>query len=126
MEREQPDKPDLQNGGLEAEEELAAVGWRILRRIRQAVNLVRPYFLGDENEDLFRTLYLTPRQGYIPEHLRGHDVMEDIINLYYHVFDELRNQLYEEMRPREGVWVYVQPDCVDPTAALVVTDTRVP
>lgn len=100
-------------------------GRRIMERIRREVNAEGAHFLGEEGEDVFRSLYLTERFGCIPDHLLGEDILVDIRNLYYWVLDGVREELQERVGAKGFVWVAVDPSYEDPTYALLLHQDRV-
>ena len=51
--------------------------------------------------------------------------MSDIITMYYDLFDALRKELLERVKPLEPIHILVQPDYEDVTFTVVATGTRV-
>lgn len=82
-------------------------------------------FDADPDDDLFKDLYLTEKYGCIPDHLLGDDLMQDIITMYYDLFDAVRKELLERVKPLESINILVQPDYEDVTFVVVATNTRV-
>ena len=101
------------------------IGRAILERLRRHMNVECTGFDADPDEDLFTDLYLAEKHGCIPEHLLGEDVMSDIITMYYDLFDAVRKELLERVKPLEPIHILVQPDYEDVTFTVVATGTRV-
>lgn len=106
-------------------EQQPIIGNRILQRIRQEANDECAYFsAGWEGEDLFRSLYLTPRSTCVPEHLQGDDltfdVHMDVRALYFQVFNEIAEELVGQFGHRP-IAVVVDPDVQDRTNVVVCT-----
>ena len=98
----------------------------ILDRIRRETNDEFGYFaLGWDGEDVFQSLYLTPRETAIPEHLVSDDcewdIHMDVRALHGQVFKGIRDELVDEFG-RRPVWVVVDPSVEDRTISVICTD----
>lgn len=101
------------------------VGRSIILRLRRAVNEAESYFAPEEGEDLFQTLYLSQRDGCIPDEHLGEDLMDDIINLYYPVLAAVREELCERLKIPYDIRIYVEPSYLGETLWLMTTDEKV-
>ena len=104
-------------------------GRAILANVAQATNADDAYFAPvRDDEDVFRSLYLTPRAGVVPEHLLSddvaHELRADIRALYGQVFNGVRDALVDSSDGRP-IWVVVDPHPDDDTFAIVCTDKSV-
>lgn len=110
-------------------ENLVAIGRRIIERVRREANNEYSYFDGDEGEDVFRTLYLVPRDMAVPEHLLSDDTLldihMDIRQLFFQVFDGVRAELLDHFGRDRGIWIAVDPSVDDHTTAILCTDETV-
>lgn len=107
-------------------------GSRIVRRIRAATNGADSYWSEHgEHEDVFRTLYLTPRELAVPEHLLSggldldYDIHTDIATLFRSVFDAVRVELRPSLRPGEHLWLAVDASVEYSTLVVFFTDDHV-
>ena len=96
-----------------------------MARIRSEVNSDWSHFQGAENEDVFGSLYLTERHGCIPDHLLGDEILVDIHNLFYCVFDGLREELAERIATKEPIFIAVDPAYEDNTLVVMCTYEKV-
>lgn len=103
------------------------IGRSIMNRIRTELDDEGgPFAVGDDVEDLFALLYLTERDGCIPnEVLSGDDLTSDIRRLYSCVFDGVRSELNERVPTREFLWVIVDASYEDATGYVLMTDEKV-
>jgi len=97
------------------------LGRSIPRCLRKTLNEEWDSWLVDEEEDPFKTLYLTQGRVRIPEHLLSGEIMEDIVSLFYYPLSAVREELKERTGTKEFIWVFVQPSCTDSSFALLVT-----
>lgn len=109
-----------------SEEPHIASGRRVIARVRDDANADDAYFSpGEDDEDVFCSLYLTPRETAIPEHLVSddilHDVHRDVRVLYAQVFNGICAELEERLGP-SPIWVIVDPDVEDRTTVVLCTD----
>jgi len=79
----------------------------------------------EEDEDTFKTLYLTQRRVCIPEHLLSGEIMEDIISLFYYPLSAIREELREQTQTEEFIWVFVEPSYSDTSFAVMVAGEKV-
>src|SRR5207249_2651620 len=103
-------------------------GAAIVERVRSEVNGPYSYWSeAGENEDTFRTLYLTPRDTAIPDHLLSggldldYDIHTDIATLFRTVLDALRVELQASMLNRERLWLAVDPSVTDSSLIVLFT-----
>ena len=101
------------------------LGRSILRRLKQTVNEEWDSWLVEEDEDTFKTLYLTERRVCIPEHLLSGEIMEDIMSLFYYPLSAIREELKERTGTKEFIWVFVQPSYSDTSFAIMVAGEKV-
>jgi len=101
------------------------LGRSILRRLKKTVNEEWDSSLVEEDEDTFKTLYLTERRVCIPEHLLGGEIMEDIMSLFYYPLSAIREELKKRTGTKEFIWVFVQPSYTDTSFAVMVTGEKV-
>jgi hypothetical protein len=107
-------------------EERFPIGRSIVNRIRTEVNDEGGPFAAADVDDLFALLYLTERDGCVPDEiLSGEDLTNDIRNLYYCVFDGVRSELKERLPTREFLWVIVDASYEDATEYVLMTDEKV-
>lgn len=124
MKEEEPKVNKASDREGKADPEELEIGRSILDRIRREVNEeYRP--LAEEDQDIFKTLYLTERELCVPDFLLGEDVMEDIISIYYFVFDGIREELEERLGTKEWISIYVQPSYQDVSFAVMATEEKV-
>ncbi len=100
-----------------------------MERIRREANDEYAYFDGDEDEDVFHTLYLTPRHTAVPDHLLSEDLLldihMDIRELYFQVFDGVRAELLATFGQERPIWIAVDPSVDDHSTAILCTDESV-
>lgn len=103
------------------------IGRSIMDRIRVEVNDEEGGpFAASDIEDVFARLYLTERDGCIPnELLSGEDLTADIRNLYYAVLDGVRSELQDRLKPSDFLWVIVDASYEDATEYVLMTDEKV-
>jgi len=101
------------------------LGRSILRRLKNTVNEEWDSWLVEEDEDTFKTLYLTERRVCIPEHLLSGEIMEDIMSLFYYPLSAVREELKRRTGTKEFIWVFVQPSYTDTSFAVMVTGEKV-
>lgn len=101
------------------------LGRSILGRLKQMVNEEWDSWLVEEDEDTFKTLYLTERRVCIPEHLLSGEIMEDIMSLFYYPLSAVREELKERTGTKEFIWVFVQPSYTNTSFAVVVAGEKV-
>ncbi len=101
------------------------LGRSILGRLKQTVNEEWDSWLVEEDQDTFKTLYLTKRRVCIPENLLSGEIMEDIMSLFYYPLSAIREELKERTGTKEFIWVFVQPSYTDTSFAVMVTGERV-
>lgn len=117
------------DSGATAEEHRLAAGRRIMERIRAEANEEYGYFQGDEGEDVFCSLYLTPRDTSIPEHLLKDDLLlgihSDIRQLFFQVYDGIRAELLQRFGRERGTWLVVDPSVDDHSTTVICADGTV-
>ncbi len=102
------------------------VGRAIMERIRHEVNDPDgPFFTGDDGEDVFAALYLSERDGCIPDRFIGDDLLNDIRTMYYAVLDGVREELRARLQLREFLSVLVDPSYEDTTEFVMMTSEQV-
>lgn len=84
-----------------------------------------PFVTGDDEADVFSTLYITERDGCVPESLLEDELLNSIHAMYYAVLDGLRDELRERTRTRDSLWILVDPSYEDTTAFALITDELV-
>lgn len=113
----------------EAEEQRLATGRKIMERIRSEANEEYGYFDGKEGEDVFRSLYLTPRHTSIPEHLVSDNfelgIQGDIRELFFQVYDGVRAELLGRFGRGHGIWLVVDASIDDHTTAVLCAEGTV-
>jgi len=100
------------------------IGRSILRRLRKALNEEWGSWLVDEDEDTFKTLYLTEHRVCIPEHLLGDGIVEDIVSLFYYPLFAVREELKERTGVKEFISIFVQPSYMDTCVAVMVAGEK--
>lgn len=102
------------------------IGRSIMDRIRKDLNDEGGPFAAGDVEDLFKLVYLTERDGCVPDELlSGEDLTADIRNLYYCVLDGVRSELKERLPTSEFLWVIVDASYEDATEYVLMTDEKV-
>jgi len=101
------------------------LGRSIVRRLKKTLNEEWDSWLVKEDEDTFKTLYLTERRVCIPEHLLSGEIMEDIMSLFYYPLSAVREELKERTGTKEFIWVFVQPSYTDTSFAVMVAGEKV-
>lgn len=98
-------------------------------RIRAEANEEYGYFQGEEGEDVFRSLYLTPRDTSIPEHLLNDDLLlgihSDIRELFFQVYDGIRAELLDRFGRDHGIWLVVDPSVDDHSTTVLCAEGTV-
>lgn len=79
---------------------------------------------GDQS-DIFSMLYVTERDGCVPEELLEDELLSGIHAMYYAVLDGLRDELRERTRTRDSMSILVDPSYEDTTAFALITDDLV-
>ncbi|MGB5931885.1 MAG: hypothetical protein WBH57_02300 [Anaerolineae bacterium] len=124
-ERESVHHPGDEGAVSSEEREEYPLGRSIPRRLRKTLNEQWGSWPVGEAEDTFKTLYLTKRRVWIPEHLLSGEIMEDILSLFYYPLSAIREELKERTGTKEFIWVFVQPSYTDTSFAVMVTGEKV-
>lgn len=106
-------------------EERFPVGRSIIDGIRTELNVEGSPFTA-EVDDVFALLYLTERDGCVPDQLlSGEDLTADIRNLYYCVLDSVRVELKDRLNVADPLWIIVDASYEDATEYVLMTDEKV-
>src|SRR5690349_2558947 len=81
------------------------IGHAIMARVRVEVSAeMVPFVSRNEDTDVFRLLYLTERDGCVPDELLDEDLNDTIRTMYYAVLDGVREELRERVKPDGSLW----------------------
>lgn len=120
---------EREHGDESAAEQRLAVGRNIVERIGGETNEEFGFFHDEEDEDVFRSLYLTPRNTSIPEHLTNDDLpselLLDVRQLFFLVFTGVRAELLERFGRDPGIWLVIDPSIDDPTTTVLCAEGTV-
>lgn len=105
--------------------ERSPIGRAIVDRVRTEVNDDWGWSPTPEAPDAFAALYLSERDGCLPEEFEDVDVTAGIHAMYYAVLDSLRVELRQRAFPRELLQIVIDPSYEDTTTFIVHNSDRV-